>query len=97
MKPVKAQSITYSDNIFNDSDWFSERIQGLNTTTFSTQQVLNGGNPNEYRFTRQDYTTNGNAIIRIANEFINNIYDPSLGSIKNINFSYDIAFSILLG
>ncbi|MGK7954824.1 MAG: PEP-CTERM sorting domain-containing protein [Crocosphaera sp.] len=95
---ASALSITYKDDTFNDSDWSAERIQGLSTTSFSTQQVVSGGNPDEYRSTRHNYTTgNGNASIRVVHESLNNVYDPNLGSINDINFSYDAIFLDAIG
>ena len=80
----------FCDGVFDDSDWTAQ-LGFINATnaSFTAQQIVSGGNPNEYRETDHQWTGLGGLNVLHLNS--NAIYDPSVsGSIAEIDYSFDL-------
>lgn len=91
--PVGASTATYSDSIFNDSDWTITTVELGNGGMVTASQSPMGGNPGEYR--RIVNTVNGanpfpNSVIQGFHLKTSAVYDPSTqGAIDTIDYYED--------
>jgi hypothetical protein len=87
---IPAHTATFEDSTFPNSDWDSIKIVDTtgNDAFFDAYQQATGGNPDEYRYVRQEYTL---GTIMVAHLNDHTIYDPSMeGALETVDFSYDL-------
>jgi len=89
--PSQAATVTFTDDIFLDSNWSATKIVDTTagaTATFIAGQSVTGGNPGSYRQVQHTYDA---GIIAVGHLNLSAIYDPSVtGAIASIAYSYDL-------
>ena len=89
-----AQTVTFSDQDFNDSDWTAEIIfnEAGNSAKFEARQDPNRGNPGAFRRIKHEGETRSTRVeIHVAHLRGGAVYDPpESGRISSIGYSYDL-------
>ncbi len=89
-----AQTVTFSDQDFNDSDWTAEIIvnEAGSSAKFEARQDPNRGNPGAFRRIKHEGETKSTGVeIHVAHLRGDAVYDPSeSGRITSIDHSYDL-------
>ena len=89
-----AQTVTFSDQDFNDSDWAAEMIvnQSGSSGRFTANQERRGGNPGSFRKVIHKGRSGSRVReIRVAHLRVGAVYDPQVkGPIVGISHSYDL-------
>ena len=89
-----AQTVTFSDQDFNDSDWTAEIIVNEvgSSAKFEARQDPNRGNPGAFRrITHEGETSSSRVEIHVAHLRGGAVYDPpESGRISSIGYSYDL-------
>ena len=91
---ARAQTVTFSDQDFNDSDWTAEIIvnEAGSSAKFQARQDPNRGNPGAFRRIKHESETRSTRVeIHVAHLRGGAVYDPSeSGRISSIGYSYDL-------
>ena len=88
-----AQTVTFSDEEFNDPNWTATVIiDETRSAQITAQQDPNGGNPGAFRRIKHAGETRQNrAEIHVAHLHREAVYDPpESGRISSIGYSYDL-------
>ena len=91
---LPAQTVTFSDQVFNDSDWTAEIILNEvgNSANFLATQEPGRGNPGPFRkITHEAGAESDGGEIQVAHLHREAVYDPQEGGpIGRIDYSYDL-------
>lgn len=91
LAPAATANVIFSDGVFKPTDWQLISIDvGGNGSNTTVSQVLNGGNPNEYRRVLNVVTSNPNDAIWGLHIYTPGAYDPTnQGAVSSVCYSED--------